>query len=76
MAVVQEWFNKAPPRTARLPDWEKHAFTPGNVKDRPQSGRKTTGLKTCAAVAASIERSPVKSPQKRSSELGVSWLTM
>ena len=38
--------------------------------------RKTARLETCAAVAASIERSPVKSTRKRSSELGVPRSTM
>jgi len=75
-AAFRERFNKAPPRKATLQDWEKRAFALGSVKDRPQSGRKTTCLETCAAVAASIERSPMKSTRKRSSELGVPRSTM
>jgi len=76
MAAFQEQLNKAPPRTATLLDWQKRAFTLGSVKDRPRSGRKTTRLETCAAVAAAIERSPMKSTRKRSSELGVPRSTM
>jgi hypothetical protein len=34
MATFRERFNKAPPRTATLLDWEKRAFTLGCVKDR------------------------------------------
>jgi len=52
MAAFWEQFNKAPPRRATLLDWEKRAFVLGSVKDRPWSGRKTTRLETCAAVAA------------------------
>ena len=74
MAAFQEWFNKAPTRTATLLDWEKRAFALGSVKDRPQSGRKTR-LEICAAVATSIEHSTMKSTQKRSSDLGVPWST-
>ena len=76
IAAFRERFNKAPPRRATLLDWEKRAFALGSVKDRPWSGRKTTLLETCAAVAASIERSPMKSTRKRSSELGVPRSTM
>ena len=57
-------------------DWEIRAFALGSVKDRLRSGRKTTRLETCAAVAATIERSSVKSTRKRSSELGVPRSTM
>ena len=71
IAALRERFNKAPPRRATLLDWEKRAFALGSVNDRPRSGRKTTLLETCAAVAASIERSPMKSTRKRSPELGV-----
>jgi hypothetical protein len=71
MAAFRKGFNKAPPRRARLLDLEKRAFALGSVRDRPLSGRKTTRLETRAAVAASIERSPMKSTRKRSSELGV-----
>jgi len=71
MAAFREQFNKALPRRATLLDWEKRAFALRSVKDRPRSGRKTTRLETSAAVAASIERSPLKSTRKRSSELGV-----
>jgi hypothetical protein len=56
MAAFRERFNKAPPQRATLLDWEKRTFALGSVKDRPRSGRKTTRLETCAAVAASIER--------------------
>jgi len=45
MAVFWERFNKASPRRAILLDWEKRAFTLGNVKDRPQSGRKICAWK-------------------------------
>ena len=76
MAAFRERFNKAPPRRATLLDWEKRAFSLGSVKDRPRTGRKSTRLETCAAVAASIERSPVKSTRKRSSELGVPRSTL
>ena len=76
MAAYRERFNKAPPRRATLLDWEKRAVALGSVKDRPWIGRKTTRLVTCAAVAASIERSPMKLTRKRSSELGVPWSTM
>jgi len=76
MAAFRERFNKAPPRRATLLDWEKRAFALGSVKDRPPSGRKSTRFETCAAVAGSIERSPVKSKRKRSSELGVPGSTM
>ena len=75
MAAFRERFNKAPPWRATPLDWEKRAFALGSVKDRLQSGRKTMHLETCAAVAASIERSPLKSTRKRSSELGVPWST-
>jgi len=71
MAAFRERFHKAPPRRATLLDWEKRAFALGSAKEGPRSGRKTTRLETCAAVAASIERSPTKSTRKRSSELGV-----
>ena len=71
MAAFRERLNKAPPRRATLLDWEKRAFSLGSVKDRLRSGRKTTRLETCAAVAASIERSLMKSTRKQSSELGV-----
>jgi len=71
MAAFRERLNKAPPRRTILLDWKKPAFVLGSVKDRSRSGRKTTRLETCAAVAASIERSPMKSTRKRSSELGV-----
>ena len=64
MAALRERFNKAPSRRATMLDWEKRAFALGNVKDRPRSGRKTTRLETCAAVAASIEHSPKKSTRK------------
>jgi len=76
MAAFRQRFNKAPPRRATLLDWEKRAFALGSVKDRPRSGRKTTRLETSAAVAASIERSPMKSTRKRSAELGVPRSTM
>jgi hypothetical protein len=36
MGAFREWFNKAPPRIATLLDWEKGAFAPGSVKDRPR----------------------------------------
>ena len=71
MAAFREWYNKAPPRRATLLDWEKRAFAVGSVKDRPRRGRRTTRLETSAAVAVSIERSPVTSTRKRSSERGV-----
>ena len=71
MAAFRERFNKAPPRRATLLDWEKRAFALGSVKDGPRSGRKTARLETCAAIAASIERSQMKSIRKRSPELGV-----
>ena len=58
MAEFWERFNKAPPQRVTLLNWGKRVFTRGNVKDRPRSGRKITRLETCAAVAASIERSP------------------
>ena len=64
MAAFRERFNKAPPQRATLLDWKKRAFALESVKDSPQSGRKTTHLETSAAVAASIERSPVKSTRK------------
>ena len=48
MAAFWEQFNKAPPRRATLLDREKQAFAFGDVKDRPQSGRKTTCLETCS----------------------------
>jgi hypothetical protein len=76
MAAFREQFNKAQPQRATLLDWEKQAFTLGSVIDRPRSGRNTTRLETCAAVAASNERSPMKSTRKRSSELGVPRTTM
>jgi len=76
MAAFRERFNKAPPRIATLLDWEKRGFALGSVKDRPRSGRKTARLETSAAVAASIERSLMKSKRKRSTELGVPRSTM
>jgi len=76
MAAFRERFNKAPPRRATLLGWEKRAFALGSVKDRPRSGRKTARLETCAAVAAAIEHSPMKSTRKRSSELGVPRATV
>jgi len=76
MAAFRERLNKAPPRRTILLNWEKRAFALGSVKDRSRSGRKTTRLETCAAVAASIERSPMKSTRKRSSELGVPQATV
>ena len=76
MTEFRERFNKVPPRRATLLDWEKRAFALGSVKDMPRSGGKTTRLEACAAVAASIERSPMKSTRKRSSELGVPRSTM
>ena len=75
MAAFRERFNKAPPQRATQLNWEKRAFALGSVKDRLRSGRKTTRLETCPAVVASIERSPMKSTRKRSSELGVPWST-
>jgi len=71
MAAFRERFNKAPPRRATLLDLEKRAFALGSVKDRSRIGRKTTRLETCAAVAASMESSLMKSTRKRSSELGI-----
>ena len=71
MAAFRERFNKAPLRRTTLLDWEKRAFALVGVRDRPRSGRKTACLETCAAVAAVIERSPMKSTRKRSSEFGV-----
>jgi len=76
MAEFWERFNKAPPQRVTLLNWGKRVFTRGNVKDRPWSWRKTMRLETCAAVAASIEHSPMKSTRKRSSELGVPRSTM
>ena len=76
MVAFLERFNKAPPRRATLLDWEKRAFALGSVKDRTRSGRKTTLLETCAAGAASIECSPLKSTRKQSSELGLPRSTM
>ena len=76
MAAFRERFSKAAPRRATLLDWGKRAFALGSVKDRLQNGRKATRLETRAAVAAAIERSPLKSTRKRSSELGVSRSTM
>jgi len=70
-AAFWEGFNKAPLRTASLLDWEIRAFALGSVKEMLRSGRKTTRLETRAVVAASKERSPVKSTWKRSSEFGV-----
>ena len=52
MNAFRERFNKAPPRRATLLVWDKGAFALGSVKDRPRSGRKTTRLETCTAVAA------------------------
>jgi len=46
------------------------------MKDSPQSSRPIYQTVTCAVVAAFIERSPHKSVQKRSAELGVLCLTM
>ena len=71
MAAFRKRFNKAQQRRATLLGWEKRAFALGSVKERPPSGTKTTCMETCAAVAAFIERSPVKLSRKRSSELGV-----
>ena len=76
ISEFREGFNKAPPRKATLLDLEKRTFALGSVKDRPRSGRKTTCLEICAAVAASIERSSMNSTWTRSSELGVPWSTM
>ncbi|PSN42609.1 hypothetical protein C0J52_19722 [Blattella germanica] len=53
-------------------DWKSRAFAFGSVKDRPRSGRKKTREETCAGVAASIEKSPIKSTRK----LGISRTTM
>jgi hypothetical protein len=60
IAAFWERFNKAPPQRTTLLDWEKRAFA--------RSGRNTTRLDTCAVVAASIERSPMKSTRKLSSK--------
>jgi len=76
MSAFRERFNKAPPRRATLLYWEKRTLALGSVKDRPRSERNTTRLETCAAVAASIERSLMKSTRKRLSELGVPRSTM
>jgi len=76
MSAFRERFSKAPSRRATLLDWEKRTFALGSVKDRPRIGRETMRLETCTAVAASIERSPMKSTRKRSSELGVPRSTM
>ena len=65
IAAFRERFNKAPPRRVTLLDWEKRACALGSVKDRPRSGRKTTRLETCAAIAASNERSPMKSTRSK-----------
>jgi len=46
------------------------------MKDSPQSGRPISQTVTNAAVATFIERSPHKSMQKRSAELGVLHLTV
>ncbi|PSN44084.1 hypothetical protein C0J52_11927 [Blattella germanica] len=58
MGVLQQRFNKAPPRKATLLNWERRTFAFGSVKDRPRSGRKKTREETCAGVLASIEQSP------------------
>ncbi|KAF6212472.1 hypothetical protein GE061_012995 [Apolygus lucorum] len=40
---------------------EKKVFETGSVRDASRSGRPSTRVETCAAVEASIERSPMKS---------------
>ena len=76
MAAFRKRFNKAPTRRATLLDWGKRVFALGSVKDRPRIGRKTKRLETRAGVAASFERSPMKSTRKWSSGLGVPWSKM
>ncbi|PSN47503.1 hypothetical protein C0J52_02258 [Blattella germanica] len=70
MGPFQERFNKAPPRKATL-DCERHTFTFGSIKERPQSGRKKTREETCAGIAASIEQSPIKSTRKCAAEFSI-----
>ena len=50
LAAFRERFNKAPPRSATLLDWEERAFALGSVKDTPRSRRKTTLLETCSGL--------------------------
>lgn len=69
-------FAKPPPSRPTLFAWEKKAFATGSVLDAPRSGRPKTRIETCAPVAESIERSPMKSTRKRSAELGIPRSTM
>jgi hypothetical protein len=73
--VASVWVHKRQ-HTGQTMSQVMAAFALGSVKDRPRSGTKTTCLETCEAVAATIERSPMKSTRKRSSELGVPRTTM
>lgn len=69
-------FGKPSPSRQTLIAWEKKVFATGSVLDAPRSGRPITRVETCAAVEASVARSPMKSTRKRSSELGIPRTTM
>ncbi|KAJ4450141.1 hypothetical protein ANN_01548 [Periplaneta americana] len=71
----RDYFGVEPPRKATILGWEKRAFAMGSVKDHTRSGRPTT-RETCHAAEASVERSLLKSTQKRSAELGIPRSTM
>ena len=46
------------------------------MKDSSQSSRQISRTVTCAVVATFVERSPHRSVQKRTAELGILRLTM
>uniref|UniRef100_H3A326 Tc1-like transposase DDE domain-containing protein n=1 Tax=Latimeria chalumnae TaxID=7897 RepID=H3A326_LATCH len=71
-----ERFQKPAPTKVTMLSWEKKLFATGSIKDLPRSGRTPTWHETCAAVEESINRSPLKSTQKRSAELGIPRSTM
>ncbi|XP_039610021.1 uncharacterized protein LOC120529867 [Polypterus senegalus] len=69
-------FGKASPTKRTLLQWEKKAFATGSVRDEPLSGRPSTRHETCADVADSVQRSPVKSTHKRAAELQLAESTL
>ncbi|KAG2470010.1 RBL2 protein, partial [Polypterus senegalus] len=69
-------FGKASLTKSMLLQWEEKAFATGRVQDVLRSGRPSTRHETCADVAESVQRSPMKSTRKRAAELGIVESTM
>ncbi|KAK5644610.1 hypothetical protein RI129_005910 [Pyrocoelia pectoralis] len=60
-------FGREPPSNRTLLRLEQKLFPTGSVKDKPRSGRPSTGWEQCREVGSS----PMKSTRKRSAELDI-----